>query len=198
MRKEKINLTTTPIKSRKDIEILKKYFLDSGDYRNYTLFVLGINTALRISDLIELRWGNVYDFDKKRFFKHIWVQEKKTKKQTCIALNKNCINALNKLRKQKQIYAPDKYIFVSFHNENSHISRNWAYQIIKNAAKNTHIEGNISCHSMRKTFGYHAWKAGIPPALIMHIYNHSSLEITKRYLSIEQDDKDEVFRKINL
>lgn len=39
---------------------------------------------------------------------------------------------------------------------------------------------------------------GVPPALIMSIYNHSSLEITKRYLSIDQDDKDEVFLNMNL
>ena len=32
----------------------------------------------------------------------------------------------------------------------------------------------------------------------MTIYNHSSLDITKRYLSIDQDDKDKVFLEINL
>ena len=42
---------------------------------------------------------------------------------------------------------------------------------------------------MRKTFGYYAWKYGTPPAVLMDIYNHSSYEITKRYLGIKQDDK---------
>ena len=51
---------------------------------------------------------------------------------------------------------------------------------------------------MRKTFGYHAWKKGIPPAVIMDIYNHSSIEITKAYLSINQDDRDDVYKKILL
>ena len=32
----------------------------------------------------------------------------------------------------------------------------------------------------------------------MNIYNHSNIEITKRYLSIEQDDKDELFQAMNL
>ena len=71
-------------------------------------------------------------------------------------------------------------------------------RIIKKAADELHIEGIISCHSLRKTFGYHAWKKGTPPAVIMTIYNHSSLDITKRYLSIDQDDKDKVFLEINL
>lgn len=35
-------------------------------------------------------------------------------------------------------------------------------------------------------------------AVLMEIYNHSSFEITKRYLGIEQDDKDSVFLEINL
>ena len=51
---------------------------------------------------------------------------------------------------------------------------------------------------MRKTFGYYAWKCGTPPAILMDIYNHSSYEITKRYLGIKQDDKDSVFFKVNI
>ena len=35
-------------------------------------------------------------------------------------------------------------------------------------------------------------------SITMAIYNHSSLEITKRYLAIDQDDKDEIFLNINL
>ncbi len=70
--------------------------------------------------------------------------------------------------------------------------------IIKNASLKLGISGNISCHSLRKTFGYHAWRQGVPPAVIMDIYNHSSMTMTKIYLSIDQDEKDEVFYSINL
>lgn len=79
-----------------------------------------------------------------------------------------------------------------------HISRNRAWHIIKKAAMDNHLDGNISCHSLRKTFGYHAWQKGTPPALIMEIYNHSNINITKRYLSINQDEKDILFRELNL
>lgn len=92
----------------------------------------------------------------------------------------------------------DTYIFKSRIGDNQPIGRICAFRIIKKAVNDLNLEGVISCHSLRKTFGYHAWKKGVPPALIMSIYNHSSLEITKRYLSIDQDDKDEVFLGMNL
>lgn len=91
---------------------------------------------------------------------------------------------------------PEKYIFISRIGDNRPIKRNWAYVIIKEACCDLGYEGNLGCHSLRKTFGYHAWKQGNLPAVIMTIYNHSSMEIIKRFLSIEQDDKDEVFKNI--
>ena len=92
----------------------------------------------------------------------------------------------------------DDYIFYSGNNAQKHMSRNRAWHIIKEAALDNELDGNISCYSMRKTFGYHAWQAGGQPALIMNIYNHSNIEITKRYLAIEQDEKDNLFHKLNL
>ena len=91
-----------------------------------------------------------------------------------------------------------EYIYKSRIGQNQPIVRSTAFKIIKKAVYDLHMEGVISCHSLRKTFGYQAWKLGTPPALIMSIYNHSSMEITKRYLSIDQDDKDAVFLDINL
>ena len=70
--------------------------------------------------------------------------------------------------------------------------------IIKKAANACNISGVVSCHSLRKTFGYHAWKQGISPVLLMNIYNHSSFVVTQRYLGIEQDDRDNVFKTITI
>ena len=92
----------------------------------------------------------------------------------------------------------DSYIFQSRIGNNQHIGRNRAYVLIKKAWSDLGYEGNISCHSLRKSFGYHAWHNGVSPAVIMNIYNHSSMEVTKRYLSIAQDDKDDVYRNMDL
>ena len=73
------------------------------------------------------------------------------------------------------------------------ISRIQAFRLIKDAAENIGITQNISCHSLRKTFGYHAWKEGVSPAVIMEIYNHTNFAVTRRYLGVSQDDKDDVY-----
>ena len=54
------------------------------------------------------------------------------------------------------------------------------------------------CHSLRKTFGYLEWKAGVLPVMLTDIFNHSSFEITRRYLGISQDDRDKVYLKLEI
>lgn len=191
--------TTQPIRKNEQIESLKKYFLAKGEVRNYVLVTMGINTALRISDLLELCWGNVWNYSQNCFRKHLVIEEKKTKKQQIIYLNRACIDALQLLQSHCNGYTgAEWFLFQSRVGYNQHIGRNRAYYLIKRAWKELGYEGNISCHSLRKTFGYHAWQNGVSPAIIMTVYNHSSMEVTKRYLSIEQDDKDQVYRMMVL
>lgn len=189
---------TQPIRSTKDIQRLKQYFLNKQQLRNYTMITLALNTSLRIGDLLLLKWGDVYHFKRHNYRKHIELTEQKTGKTNMIALNTEAKKALELYRASLKTCASDEYIFKSRNGNNQPIGRICAFRIIKKAAEDLNMEGIISCHSLRKTFGYHAWKKGIPPALIMSIYNHSSIEITKRYLCIDQDDKDGVFLKMNL
>lgn len=187
-----------PIKNLEKIEQLKQYYLNRGDIRDYALITLGLNTGLRIGDLLKLKWKDVYDFKKNRFKKHINLIEQKTQKQNFIALNKSAITCLKVLKNSLENIDSEHYIIKSSQDVNKPIDRTQAFRIIKQGAKSIGIEENISCHSMRKTFGYWAWKNGVPPVIIMNIFNHSSIEITKLYLSIDQDDKDDVFMNINL
>ena len=92
---------------------------------------------------------------------------------------------------------PEQYIF-SGRKPNQPLSRSQAFRIIQGASEELNLTGHISCHSLRKTFGYHAWSSGVNPVMLMLIFNHSSFDITKRYLGIEQDDKDQVFLHLNL
>ena len=189
---------TQPIKKADDVQRFKEYYLEKKQIRNYTMVTLALNTSLRISDLLHLKWIDVYNFKANKYREHIDLVEQKTGKKNSIALNSEATKALELLRRTLDTFYQEAYIFKSRIGDNQPIGRICAFRIIKEAVNDLNLEGIISCHSLRKTFGYHAWKKGVPPALIMSIYNHSSIEITKRYLSIDQDDKDEVFLGMNL
>lgn len=190
--------TTIPIRRQEDIETIKRYYLSKEQYRNYALFVVGINTALRISDLLTLEWKHVYDFNKNNWRKSIEITEQKTGKKNTIFLNQSARGALALHRLMREAVAADDKIFCNNRDRRQAITRKQAYSVIREACIECGIGGKISCHSLRKTFGYHAWKNNVPEIMLMNIYNHSSFAITRCYLGIEQDDKDDVFRKMNL
>jgi site-specific recombinase XerD len=92
--------------------------------------------------------------------------------------------------------SPGSVLFASRKGENKAISRQQAHRIVSAAAEALGFAFRVSCHSLRKTFGYLAWKSGVSPAVIMKIYNHSSLAVTQLYLGVTQDDLDGCYRKL--
>ncbi len=189
--------TTQPIRDEEKLDKFKSYYLtEQPNPRNYILIVMGLNTALRISDLLALKEKDVYDFKYRKIRSHLEIIEHKTGKRTSIYLNSHIKKAL-----LAGVHFTDenKCLFHSAGKPNVPLSRSQAYRIVKRAADYAGLGDNhISCHSLRKTFGYYAWKHGVQPAMLMMIYNHSSYNITKRYLGISQDDKDSVFKKIRV
>lgn len=190
--------TTLPIKDRERLEMMKNYYKDVEENpRNYLLVVTSINTALRISDVLTLKWKDVYSVSQCRYKTHITLLEQKTGKRNTLLLNEAVINAL-------KLYAGDKnlpeeqYLFQSRKGNNMPITRQQAFRIVRTAALHVGLEEHISCHSLRKTFGYYAWKQGVSPALLMKIFNHSSFQVTQRYLGIDQEEKDDVYSNVIL
>ena len=190
---------TYPIKNKKALEQFKDYYVSiKPNPRNYTMIVMGLNTAFRIGDLLQLQWNDVYDDKRREFRKHICITEQKTGKERIVAVNQNEQTALTQYYKMCGPSAQTDYLFRSRKQKGAPLSRYQAYRIIKEAARNTGFEGHIGCHSLRKTFGYHAWKQGTQPAMLMELYNHSSYQVTQRYLGIEQDERDFVYLHIEL
>lgn len=190
--------TTQPIKNLEQLKVFKEYYLlEHPNPRNYMLIIMGLNTALRISDILHLNYGDVYHFERKSWKTHLTVTERKTGKVNRIYMNQEIRKTLDWYTDPRQKTATS-WLFDSQIQREQPLSRFQAYRIIKSAALAAGLDANISCHSLRKTFGYHAWKQGTPPALLMSIYNHSAYRITKRYLGIDQEDRDEVFAKIKL
>jgi len=187
--------TTQPLRKKKHVRKLAEYFLIKGQTRNHVLVVMGCHTALRISDLLRLTWGDVYDFRLNKISNSITISEKKTGKSKIIALHKNIVKALEKLATDN--IQQDKFIFENVRTQRA-ISRVHAYRIIHDASEALGFEVSISCHSLRKSFGYRAFKSGMPLAVIMTIYNHSSIAVTMRYLGITQDEINKVYLNIEM
>ena len=183
-----------PVRDKEQLHQLAEYWLKQGNYRNYALIVLGAHTALRIGDLLQLRWDDVYDMELKKFRSHIVLTEKKTGKIKSIALNPDAIEAL-------RLYFPHRrgeYIFAGNRRDERPISRVQAWRVIRAAAEAIKAAGRIACHSLRKTFGYFAWKMGVLPIMLMDIFNHSSFDTTRLYLGVSQDDRDAVYLNMEL
>jgi len=185
--------TTEPIRNKHQVRQLAEYYLKRGEIRNYVLIVMSVYTALRISDLLRIRWDDVYDFEKKRVRESVSITEKKTRKTKIIALNSQIKTAL-----ATYAFAANPGAFIIENKRTGKaISRIQAYRLIRAAAEALEFLARVSCHSLRKTFGYHAWKNNVSPAVIMDIYNHSSFAVTQRYLGITQDDKNAVYISLN-
>lgn len=193
--------TTQPIRDKKQLEQFKDYYkAQNPNPRNYTIIMLGLHSALRINDILHLTVDMVYQGKKVR--NHIVVKERKTGKENRVLLTAEMRRVLKEYRveleKNKMHRAGNPYLFPGARSIEKPLSRSQAYRMIREAAEALAMDDHISCHSLRKTFGYRAWKQGHDPIAIMIIFNHSSLNVTKRYLCLDQDDKDEVYERIQI
>lgn len=186
--------TVSPIRDKKQIEILKIY-MKSRNLRDWLLVVIGINSNLRISDMLKLTVNDVWAGKKCK--EHIILSEQKTGKYKKVLINESMSKAITEYVKAEKPLQTD-YLFASRKGENKAISRQQACNILKYAGDMCGFEEQISPHSLRKTWGYWAWKSGVSLVLIMEALNHSSLSITKRYLGILQEDLDNIYINLNL
>jgi integrase len=181
-------MTVEPIRDKTKIKQMYQ-FLNGKDPKYGLLFKFGLNTGLRISDILPVKVKDILN-EKGQFREYFVLKEKKTAKEKKIKLN----NALRKsildyLKKTNLDY--DSFLFPS--KKGGHIGRIQAYRVLKEAANIVGIE-NFGTHSLRKTWGYWTYKASkYNIGLIMDTFNHSSQRITLRYIGIDQDQKDELY-----
>jgi len=177
-----------PIREKEKIEEIKNELLKSG-YRDYLLFVAGINLGLRISDLLRLQVKDV------RNKTHIILTEQKTAKSKRFLLNTN----------MKEIFdnyiwnlSDEEYIFKSRQGSNRPITRMQAYRIVNIAAKQVGITDQIGTHTLRKTFGFFHYQQFKDVAILQYIFNHSAPSVTLRYIGINDDIKDKTIENFVL
>ncbi|KAB2331116.1 tyrosine-type recombinase/integrase [Cytobacillus depressus] len=182
-----------PIKDIEKINAMKEN-LKKQSWRDFLLFVLGINTGIRVHDLLTLKVEDIWDGAEIKEFLHIY-DEKKVKHHS------HYINSRVKEALQSYLstfdFKNEDYLFKSKKN-NLPITRQQAYRIINQAAKDVGINGKIGMHTLRKTFGYHAYQKGIAISILMSIYNHQTHAETLRYIGIDKDEEKYIKVDVNL
>lgn len=176
-----------PIRDPKIVEGVAEY-LKKNNERNYLMFLFGIYTGLRISDILKYKIYQIKDKD------YINIRATKTGKQVIIEINPILKQAIADYVKDKD---PDDYLFKSRQYYNKPIGRSMAYKILRNAAEKFGLE-NIGCHTLRKTFGYHYYKKYKDAVILMEIFGHSHISVTLRYIGINQEIINDSIRRFRI
>jgi len=165
-----------------DVKKLLQGLENDGNLEFLLLFAVGFFTALRISDILNLKWEDVRgDFIK--------VTEKKTGKVRQIAVHKDLKRIIELCDDSEKGYIWD-------------IGTNYVNKMIKILFLKYKIKcyGNASSHLFRKTFGRAVVENSNSKMdaliLLMDAFNHSSPAITKTYLGIRQDEIDELYTSL--
>lgn len=174
-----------PIRSKDTIAQFKSELLHRS-YRDYMLFVIGINTGLRISDILPLKVKDIKG-------SHIKIIEKKTGKTKRFFINAPLRNELDKYTKGMN---DNDYLFPSRKGDKP-ITRVQAYRILNAVATKLGLE-EIGTHTLRKTFGYWHYQQFKDVAILQDIFNHSSPSVTLRYIGINDDIKDKTIENFYL
>ncbi|UOF90807.1 site-specific integrase [Fodinisporobacter ferrooxydans] len=175
-----------PIRDTDTLDEIKRYLKKTNE-RNYIMFLVGIYTGLRISDILKLKVGDMKG-------SHISLRETKTGKQKRIQISPILKRELKSFIEGKDDH---QYLIRSRQGKNKPIGRSRAYKMLNEIANIFGLE-EIGTHTLRKTFGYHFYQQTKDVALLQEIFNHSSPSITLRYIGINQDTMDQALKRFKI
>jgi integrase len=158
--------------------------------RDKCLFILGIYTGFRISELLSIRVGDLYE--RKRVLHQVRVQRSHTKGKTksrTVPLHKEAKLYVKQWIDQAKL-SKDDYLFKS--KKGGTLDRRSAHRILKTAFRSARVAGPTGTHSMRKTFAERVY-AKLEKDLIktQKALGHSSIDSTAKYLSFDESEIDD-------
>ena len=183
-----------PIRNIKDINKIKQYLYGKENKRDYCIFVVGINVGLRAGDLLSLKISDVTDG--KTIFDEVTIKEEKTGKARTFVLNKNAKEAIRTYLDTFKSVNLNAYLFKS--RKGGHLGVRTLHHIIKSTLKDLGIKGNYGTHTLRKTMAFHRYINNVPIETLQKMLNHSSSEITLRYIGITKEVIIDCYNAVNL
>lgn len=200
-----------PIRRPEDIVAIARYFADREQWRNYMMFIVGINMGLRVSDLLTLRFSDIIGNDM-AFKESFGLVEKKTsntrrvRKNRYVTINQAVRSAVTIYLEHTPGVRLSDYMFRSESNngknEDRPMHRNSVERIIKKAVADLGMPYRVATHTLRKTFGLHFMRmnGNDPRALLLlqKVYGHSSSTVTLAYIGITREEIEEAYAGLNL
>ena len=184
-----------PFRSPEDVKKMQEYYLSKGQIRNYTLLTVGINFALRASDLLSLTVDDIYtDDDPADVVDSFALYEDKTNKRNIIHISPACKKVLLDYFYQipDEMYGSDPVFFsgkLDAYGDKRPITLRQLNRILEDGAKAVGLPYHVSSHSLRKTFAYWAINnhKGDQETLytLQYLLNHTDIRTTFRYTGIE-------------
>ena len=170
----------SPIKYKSDIEKIKGY-LENENIRNYLLFTIGINTAIKSNLILNLKLSDIVD-EEYKVRENIELEDRK------YYINEAIQNAIDKFLEKKAL-GLDDYLFES-QKSNMPINRSHLYKILRNTVKGCDIDINVGNETLRKTFGYHYYYQTGDIKYLKTMFNKTSTKKLFEYLGIEEPIKN--------
>lgn len=178
------------LKDLHTVETVRRHFESMYNYKVESVWSLGLQLALRISDLLDIKYT---DIDQNN---EIRIIESKTGKKSNTVLNAKAQGIVAELRKQNP---DDIYLFQATGNRVKRIkpfSRQYITKAFKEVSNDLKLE--LGTHSMRKTRGYMMYKKTNDLAAVAKMLNHTGTASTLSYIGITREDVHQGFMDLEI
>ena len=177
-----------------EIRSVSTCFTGTFKVRNLCLFMLGVSTGGRISELLSLTIGDVYQ---NRAAVTDLLFEKSIVKggevSRAVPMNADGRRAIDKLiewhRQHYQNTDDSRPLFPSRHNSGTvPMHRQTAHAVLKNAFIAAGLNGKLATHSLRKSFAQRLYDKSGDIYLVQALLGHKNISTTQKYLGVNYAD----------
>ena len=193
-------MSVQPVKDRNKLSRMLEYLELKGNKRAPLLLKFGLNTGLRINDILRLKVKHLFDSngDLKEYLD---LFESKTIKRRNRKLKQIKLNSIIRpeLISYVEYYGLESndWIFFSLRDPSRPLDRVRAWSILKDASMRAGI-AKFGTHSMRKTLAYNVYNETKDLALVMRLLNHNDPDHTLRYIGVVQQDLDTAYERFGI
>lgn len=169
--------------------------------RDRALFLLGVRSGFRISEILSLRIRDVLQAGRVVERVHVARRHMKGKREgRTVLLHPAARTALAAWLEELEARgcgAPEVFVFQSWRSADRAIGRVQAWRILRKAFELAGLTGNLGTHTMRKTFADRVYdRLGGDVVKTARALAHRSIDSTASYLSFREAEIDEAILSI--